>query len=201
MRKSNLALARCKLKMIPRVDFKGIRARVIEEHMTRSDYMSAVCFSCGNAARALAKYINVLEIGPRGDFQTKRWWTPEQIHELWPLKFDATPGHLPLFLMLRIAMRIRDIVGWIQDTEEYPGLGLAVPTGSGESIMCMHLAYPTFRFIAVYDDNSPSTSYFCGAPLSNVVQRFFAPVYIKAGEINEYKIRWPDATPREAVDG
>jgi hypothetical protein len=102
--------------------------------------------------------------------------------------------------MLRIAMYIRSVLGTIEGAD-YPGVGLAVPTGSGESIMCMHLAYPAYKFIAVYDDNSPSTTYFCSAPLSNVVARTFTPVYIREGDINEYKIRWPEATPREAADG
>ncbi len=180
-------------QLIPKIDFKVLRAAVIDNYMMGAGIGKAVCFSCGNAARALAgRGINILEIGPQGQLQSVRWWTPAEIHLLWPDRFDATPGHLPLFLMLHIAMAIRDELGVIQiEGADYPGVGLHVPTGSGETIMCMHLAYPAYKFVAVYDDNHESTRYFAGAPLSGVVGRMFTPIYIVEGAKNSFE-NWPE---------
>lgn len=116
---------------------KAIRAAVISDYMLRAGITRAVCFTCGNAARALriAGVTDLIEVGPRGPLQPAEWWTPAMIAQVWPDRFDATPGHLPYHLMIEVARRIR-IAG-----PPMPG-AYRVPTGSGETITCLRIAWP-----------------------------------------------------------
>lgn len=142
---------------------KQIRAQAIKEYMERAGYERAVCFTCGNAADALAEAgVDVLHIGPRGDLIPGKWFTQADIHKAFPQYFDATSGHLPMELMLAIADRFRD---HLQDSL---GDVAYVPTGSGETLVCLKLAYPDKEFVAVYDLNS-ATEYSEGAPLNKLV--------------------------------
>lgn len=148
---------------------KKIRAKVIKRYIEEAEYKGVVCFSCGNASRALNEAgINTLDISPQGDLRaTKKWWTPQEIHRIWPDLFDATSGHLPLALMVKISEEYRKYLGKL-DKSIYEVL-----TGSGETIICLSIAYPSKKFIAVYDNKNNATKYESKAPLNSVVKTYY----------------------------
>ena len=145
---------------------KAIRADIIREHMIAAGYKSAVCFSCGNASRALIDTgVTTLDISPSGSLEPRCWWTPSAIHSVWPNRFDATSGHLPVFLMAELAAALARDIGDLG-----PG-PYDVPTGSGETILALRLAYQGTMFVAAYDDTNPATQYNVGGPLNALVAR------------------------------
>ena len=144
---------------------KQIRALVIYSYLRDSDYKGIVVLSCGNASRALKevyKYDNFDIITPK----STHWFSNEEIAKKWFGYFDATSGHLPLWLMVRIAESFRLYLGELNNKRYY------VPTGSGETIICLKIAYPNKDFIAVYNLNN-ATKYEKYAPLNKVVSALF----------------------------
>jgi len=140
---------------------KTIRANVIYEYVMEAGYRGVVCFSCGNAAKALRDAgLFVVEISPVGKLHAGAWWQPEEIRKVWPDLFDATSGHLPVPLMVRIGNEFRKHLGELTTGEEYK-----VPTGSGETILCLRWAYPLCSFKPVYNLDA-STKYNEEAPLN-----------------------------------
>jgi len=148
---------------------KAIRSQVIVDYVNRAGYKGVVCFSCGNASMELSKALDgpqdipVLQICPDGDLQSTKWWTPEAIHKVWPDWFDGTSGHLPLFLMHRIAEDFKRFLG------NLPDICYEVPTGSGETITCLRFVYPEVYFRPVYGI-SEATKWEENAPLNSVVK-------------------------------
>lgn len=133
--------------------------------MAENGYTRAVCFSCGHASQELKRAgVEVLDISPRGDLQALRWFTPAEISRAFPGAFDATSGHLPLALMYRIADRLRSLLAF------QPGQRVSVPSGSGETLLCLALAFPFVRFVAVYDNSNPATEWNEGAQLNRLVE-------------------------------
>jgi hypothetical protein len=153
--------------MVPQ---KRLRATVIRTHVKATNAAGVVCFSCGNAAEALREWgdLTVVEVGARGPLQTDRWWTMTDIAAAFPGLFDATPGHLPLPMMAEVGRRLD-----VSYFREHP-LGLEheykVPTGSGETLVCLKLAYPGAKLVTVYDDSKPETCYDERNPLNNLVE-------------------------------
>jgi len=128
--------------------------------MQVAGYRGCVCFSCGNASRALLDAgLYVVDVSRHGMLDARMWWTPEEIHRAWPDLFDATPGHLPAPLMVSLAEAYRKELGEMEQVEQY-----VVPTGSGETVLCLRIAYPGLLFVAQYDDSSPSTRFCETAP-------------------------------------
>jgi len=158
---------------------KALRARVIANYVRTAGYRGVVVFTCGNAARALRECgLEVVEIGSRGDLQTQKWWKAAEIHRLHPDLFDATSGHLPACLMVEVGKAFREHLGDLQ-----PGQ-YAVPTGSGETIMCLRAAYPDpdIVFHAAYDDSKPETTRDPMNPLNDFVDALFtwiAPMFTR----------------------
>lgn len=150
---------------------KKLRAEVIKEYLTENGIRGAVCFSCGNTSRALREAgIDTLDISPTGDLQALRWFTPSEIKREFPDRLDATSGHLGPDLMNRIASAFLSYLGSLQESEDY-----VVPTGSGETIIALKIAYPTIRFHAVYNLDA-ATSYDSRAPLNGLVKAVAASV-------------------------
>jgi hypothetical protein len=144
---------------------KAIRASAIHVYVRQAAYQGVVCFSCGNASAALkATGLDVLEIGPKGPVQANSWWSPADIHRIFPTRFDATSGHLPMHLMHTIGGYFRAYLGDLPDDRP-----IIVPTGSGETLCCLAMAYPEVRFIARYDQSSTATSRHPKAPLNDLV--------------------------------
>lgn len=143
-----------------RFNHKQIRAEVIARHINKNDRV--VCFSCGNASKALKdKGINVLDISPYGDLEALKWFTKDEIKK-WFNCFDATSGHLDIQLMEEIGKEYRNILGDLISP-------VYVPTGSGETLCCLKIAYPDIDFIAVYNLDE-ATKYSPYAPLNCLVK-------------------------------
>lgn len=141
---------------------KKIRSRVIKEFILDAGYRGAICFTCGNAANELREVgVDVLEISPYGPLSANKWWNPASVHKVWPDLFDATSGHLPVHLMVKISVAFREYLGEL--IGEYD-----VPTGSGETIVCLRWAYPDCRFNPIYGLNE-STKFNPEAPLVAIV--------------------------------
>ncbi len=152
---------------------KRIRAAVIREYMERNGIQSAVCFSCGNASRALRDAgVRVLDISPAGDLEARRWFTQEEIRRLWPSCFDATSGHLPADLMLEIAARLRQRF----EGAFVPGNGYKVAAGSGETVLCLAVAFPESVFLPMFDNTKPETTREPGAPLLPFLRALFQTI-------------------------
>lgn len=147
---------------------KRIRAEVVQAYMKRNGIPYAVCFSCGNASRYLREAgVPLIDISPQGDLTANRWFTMEEIRQRFPQAFDATSGHLPTDLMREIAERLRAELSFDTDTE------YIIPTGSGEGVVCLKMAFPDVPFTPQYNDNDPATEYNEEAPLNGVVRAMF----------------------------
>jgi hypothetical protein len=143
---------------------KKIRAQVIADFVRAAGYRGVVVFTCGNAAQTLRdEGLEVTEVGPRGDLKTDKWWTMAEIHRAWPDLFDATSGHLAVPLMGDIAKAYHAHLG------DLPVGRYSVPTGSGETVTCLRIAYPLLTFDATYDNTKPETTRHPDAPLNAVV--------------------------------
>jgi len=141
---------------------KRLRAKPIADYVRKAGYPGVVTFTCGHAAEALREVfspfgLHVLEVGARGVLQTDKWWTPAEIHKGFPHLFDATSGHLPIPLMHDVAEQFRAYLGvrgeYIVNDKQY-----VVPSGSGETILCLRMAYPNIPFMAAYDNAKPETT-------------------------------------------
>ena len=159
--------------MMARVDVSGkakeIRAKVIVEYMRENNITQCVCFSCGNASRALKQAgARVVEIAPKGDLLAGRWWTMAEIRRTFPTCFDATSGHLPVDLLVKVAERLR-----LELAEVFKAGGTyCVPTGSGETVLCLAMAFPQCQFLAEYNNANPATKYDEQAPLNAFIRAF-----------------------------
>ncbi len=155
---------------------------MIKAYCRKAGYNSVICFSSGPAALALRSVgLDVLwplgawqDLGyvrnrPRPKAADRRgcWRSPAWIRATYPGRFDATPGHLPLHLMVQIAAAYRRHLGRLPDACYY------VPTGSGETVICLQIAYPERVFVPVYRNRSPHTRYDPRAPLNPVVKALF----------------------------
>ena len=146
-----------------RFEHKRIRAEVIKEYLANKSYKGVICFSCGNASRELKKVgLNVIEISPHGDFIPNKWFNPSEIAEMFTNYFDATSGHLDITLMELIGKAYKEKLGNLPNP-------CYVPSGSGETLVCLKLAYPNIDFIAVYNLDF-ATEYSDNAPLNKLVK-------------------------------
>jgi hypothetical protein len=150
---------------------KQIRAKVIAEYIKAAGYRGCVCFSCGNASRALKEAgVYTVDIGDEGDLAPRRWWTAAEIHKAFPDLFDATSGHLTLELMNLIAGAFQEYF------TTHKLCDIEVPTGSGETILCLELAFPGTQFIPVRNIDRP-TKYEERAPLNRLCDLLFKEDY------------------------
>lgn len=147
---------------------KRIRAEVVRAYMVRCGIAYAVCFSCGNASRYLREAgVPLIDISPHGDLTANRWFTMEEIRQRFPQAFDATSGHLPADLMHEIAERLKREFNFEQDTE------YIIPTGSGEGVVCLKMAFLDILFTPQYNNSDPATEYNDESPLNAVVRAMF----------------------------
>ena len=86
----------------------------------------------------------------------------QEIKNRFPTYFDATSGHLNIELMQQIGKKYKEYLG------ELPSK-VYVPTGSGETLVCLKLVYPKTKFIAVYNLGK-ETEYNENAPLNTLVR-------------------------------
>lgn len=168
MAKRRKAMERCLIDVSLRA--KQIRAIVIERYMRDNGYCLAVCFSCGNASRVLKEHgVPCVAVAPDGDLQACRWWTMAEIRRVFPTAFDATSGQLPVDVMLEIAKEFRNEFAGVFEDEE---TAYVIPTGSGETVLCLKLAFPDKKFIAQWRTGDASCKYEPSAPLASFVRAF-----------------------------
>ena len=153
--------------LLLKFNHKQIRSEVIKGYMALIGLDKAVCFSCGNASRALKEAgVVTLDISDSGDLVANRWFRPYEVAKTFGTYFDATSGHLPLHLMADIAQAFKKELGVLSESE------YLIPTGSGETIICLQIAYPDIKFVAQYNMNK-ATEYSKDAPLNEVVASLF----------------------------
>lgn len=141
---------------------KRIRAEIIREHLDAIGQHRCVCFTCGNSARALEEAgLVVVAVGDREPLRPQRWFTFSEIARTFRC-FDGTSGHLPMPIMADIARRMRAEIGPLQGAYQ-------IPTGSGETLVVLSMAYPEVRFQPVRFDQHPPTEYNEEAPLNSLV--------------------------------
>ena len=144
-----------------RFDAKRRRSKAVARYMRANGYDRAVCLSCGNASRELREAgVDVLDVSPTGDLLALRWFTPAEVRRWFPDAFDATSGHLPIDCMAAVAREFADV--------ELPEEAW-VPTGSGETLVCLKMAHPSARLHAVYNLGD-ATRYDPRAPLNSLVE-------------------------------
>lgn len=159
-----------------RFPHKRLRAGCIKKYMEYAGFEKCVCFSCGNAAEALeAAGVDVLHIGRRGILEPKKWFSLADISRVFPQCFDATSGNLSIELMVALGAAYKSFLGdTIGDT-------VYVPSGSGETLVCLKLAYPDKKFVAVYGLDE-ATKYEPEAPLNDLVLLLAEKVIFNAKE-------------------
>lgn len=151
-----------KCKELLRFPNKAIRATAIRKYMNKYGYQYAVCFSCGHASDELRKAgVPTLAIAPNGDLEAKRWFPQGEVANTFKGFFDATSGHLPMELMEIIGQEYRAYLGEIPEYNY-------IPSGSGETLVCLKMAYPGKRFCAVYNIDD-ATRYDEENPLNAIV--------------------------------
>ena len=148
---------------------KRLRAEVIKDYVKDK---KVVCFSCGNASSELVNVgVTTICIGGGKDsiLEPKKWFIQKEIAEIFPDYFDATPGHLSMEVMLLIANKYKEYFDRynLQKDKEYD-----IMCGSGETIVCLKLAYPEIKFNAVYNVKGyeKETEYNSHAPLNRLVE-------------------------------
>lgn len=160
--------------------FKQLRAVAIKRYMQAAGYTGAVCFSCGNASRWLKETgVDTVDISPAGDLRPARWFTSADIVRVWPQRFNATSGYLPMDLMLEIGKVYQARFGALQPDCEY-----YVECGSGETVVCLALAYGAGVFVARYDNSRLATRHEAGNPLNALVNMLAKRVEILNPELD-----------------
>lgn len=155
---------------------KILRTHAIKKYMEIYGYKRAVCFSCGNASRELKLAgVDTLDISPTGQLQALRWFTMGQIHDRFPDYFDATSGHLPMECMLMVADAFKSHFKGLDIPNE-----INLPTGSGETLVCLKLAFPTLKINAIYNLDG-ATEYNENAPLNDLVKLLAEKVVVIDG--------------------
>jgi hypothetical protein len=136
---------------------KQIRAEVIKEYLNKIGQNTCVCFSCGNASGRLNKVgLNTVQV-----IDSNIWFTPAEIQNMFKV-FDATSGHLPMFLMSEIASRLRKLL-------KQPENGTKIACGSGETFVCMSMAWPNVKLIPIYNIDH-ATKFNELSPLNDLVK-------------------------------
>ena len=147
---------------------KRIRAKVIRDYVGDK---KVVCFSCGNASAELLNVgVDTLCIGGwNGVFQPTMWFTQKNISDMFPDYYDATPGHLSMEVMLLLASAYKS---YFHNLHGLPDDEYNVMCGSGETLVCLKLAYPEKKFNAVYNvvGYEEATAYNKEAPLNQLVE-------------------------------
>lgn len=151
---------------------KKWRSQVIKEYMEERKIEKAVCFSCGNASRELKLAgVNCIDVSTEGDLIANRWFTVNEIKDCFSGCFDATSGHLPIDLMIQIARYYKAKL--ISLPKE-----IYLPCGSGETLVCLKMAFPKTKINAVYNLD-PATEYSEKAPLNSLVVALAEKVYLE----------------------
>jgi hypothetical protein len=141
---------------------KITRAEVIRDHLHEMEVNRCVCFTSGTAAECLKRQgLQVIAVGDQQPLNTAKWWTFTDIAFTFGV-FDATAGHLPIPLMAEIAARLKKQLKTLPKH-------VTLATGSGETLVCLKMAFPNTKFTAVYNLDG-HTEYSANAPLNSLVE-------------------------------
>lgn len=147
-----------------KIENKKIRSKVIKEYLDKINVNKVVCFSCGNATRELKNVgLDVLDICDNGLLKPNKWFTSQDFLHYFKDYFNATSGYLPIDLMHLIGEEFKKVIGELISP-------VYVASGSGETIVCLKLAYPQIDFVAVYDNSKNATRYDDESPLNTLVK-------------------------------
>jgi hypothetical protein len=139
-----------------------MRAEVIKEYLHGIGTNECVCFTCGNAGKALREVgLDVITVGDNEDLKPQKFFSEEENIKTFK-RFNATSGYLNFYLMNKIAHKMRIALGELQDDSYF------VPTGSGETLLVLSLAYPDKKFFPIRFNN-PETKYDEGNPLNGII--------------------------------
>lgn len=139
---------------------KKIRAEIIKQYLNSIGKNECVCFSCGNASNKLKiSGVETIEV-----INPTKWYTAEEIQNEFKV-FDATSGHLPMFLMQRISEQL-------YKNYNPPAQGSEIATGSGETYCCLKMAFPFVSIIPVYNLDI-ATKFNENAPLNTLVDALY----------------------------
>ena len=148
---------------------KEIRSSVIHQYMQQNGYNYCVCFSCGNATKALIKEgVSCISIAPDGDLTANRWWSIAEVRKVFANAFDATSGHLSIDVMQAISKKYREAFSDIC----VAGNEYVIPTGSGETVFCLSMAFPDIKFVAQWQKGEPSCEMYEDAPMTQIIKSF-----------------------------
>jgi len=154
---------------------KNIRAIVIKKHLYCIKQDKCVCFTCGNASKFLRKIgLNVISVGNKEGLIPARWFSFTDIQNSFNNMFDATSGHLPMPLMDNISLQLRKkLKNKFEKDKKY-----WIKVGSGETIICLKMAFPHIKFIPYRIKDFAPTEYNANAPLNNLLYAIFGDVNI-----------------------
>lgn len=165
---------------------KEIRASVINKHLTKIGINKCVCFTCGNSAEQLRKQgLEVIGVGDNEILRPEKWFCYTEIQSTFNGLFDATSGHLAFPLMAEISDEFNGIArgadgricyAWEKDNK-FPsfeaGKTYGVPTGSGETIICLKMALPSVDFEPVRLKDFRPTKFLDNYPLNKMLYAMF----------------------------
>lgn len=135
------------------IDIKRIRAEVIKEYL---DGKQCFCFSCGNSSLALRQAgADVIGISPHNALSATTYITPQKAQAIFKC-FNATSGCLPLFLMEKIAHKVRNQIPKKMFASKKT---IYVPTGSGETLFTFSYIFPVRRLVGVIDKDEKAMNF------------------------------------------
>tara|TARA_Y100000296_G_C5072436_1_gene205617 strand:+ start:22 stop:522 length:501 start_codon:yes stop_codon:yes gene_type:complete len=150
---------------------KKLRSEIIKKHLNSIGKNKCVCFTCGNSSKYLREEgIDVLSIGEKEDLIPNKWFSYTEIQKYFNNLFDATSGHLPIPFMKDISLKLFDKLGggYFNYKKDYD-----IKTGSGETIICLKMAYPHINFKPVRLKGFAPTKFNKGASLNNLLYAMF----------------------------
>jgi len=152
---------------------KKLRAEVIKEHLNGLGKNNCVCFTSGNATKYLRDTgLEVISVGDNEELKPGKWFSYTEIQKSFNGLFDATSGHLPFPLMNNISNILKDeLKDEFQNEEDYN-----IKIGSGETIVCLKMAFPYVNFKPQRIKGFIPTTYNAESPMNNLVYALFKDV-------------------------
>jgi len=149
---------------------KEVRAKVIKEHLNQLGKNICVCFTCGNATKALRQAgLEVISVGESEEFTPNKWFSYTEIQKSFNGLFDATSGHLPLPLMNEIALKLKSELRY----HFKPNKSYEIKVGSGETISCLKMAFPYISFNPIRLKAHKPTTFNKEAPGNSLIYALF----------------------------
>jgi hypothetical protein len=173
---------------------KTLRAEIINDYLTSQRTRRCVCFSCGNSARLLRDTgLDVVYIGEKGILKPNKWFSKQEIQSTFNGLFDATSGNLNEHLMEKVAVELKRVLSDSSEIERFcylfkenhffdedtirrfnPQQGeYLIPTGSGETILCLKYAFPQLTFIPIRIRGNLNTEFHEGYSLNPRLLKHF----------------------------